>query len=352
MTDYKNNISPISLPRQALYSVRLNNLLLNKTMGYSFTLGNEELFRFRMLPGDLQVQSICPINLTLELGNTTAGLWLSDWPLVERIRAFIPEALLKKLPENLAISVIENAFEALWQQAEKGLGMKLSIQSMSAEADSSLYSLPFGFELQVMHLHTRETCFQATGLLVMEPKLYPHLQERLRFWPSATNEDWEQHQTPLRLAISHLMLSLQEINQLQIADLLLLEDTRFQQHGLIRLCLDSGYCCDTAFTDTHKTHLKIHTEWTPMSDNDDQQNIEHISHIPVQLSFDLGQKTLSFNEVRQLRPGYILELGMTLPEIVQIRSQHRQIGTGELVEVNGRIAVRILSLFNKKVSGS
>ena len=89
-----------------------------------------------------------------------------------------------------------------------------------------------------------------------------------------------------------------------------------------------------------------------MSDNEQKQSIELISQIPVQLSFDLGQKTLSFNEVRQLRPGYIIELGMTLPEVVQIRSQNRQIGTGELVEINGRIGVRILNLFNKKAKGS
>ncbi|WP_374212394.1 FliM/FliN family flagellar motor switch protein [Thiothrix subterranea] len=48
----------------------------------------------------------------------------------------------------------------------------------------------------------------------------------------------------------------------------------------------------------------------------------------------------------------MLELGKSLPEIIQIRSQHRLIGTGELVEINGRIAVRIINLFNKKAKSA
>jgi type III secretion system YscQ/HrcQ family protein len=131
-----------------------------------------------------------------------------------------------------------------------------------------------------------------------------------------------------------------------------MENTGFQQHGLVRLCLDSNYTCEAEFTSTDKTALTIKTGWNPMTDNEQKQNIEHISQIPVQLSFDLGQKTLSFNEVRQLRPGYILELGITLPEIIQIRSQNRLIGTGELVEVNGRVGVRIINLFSKKAKGN
>ena len=89
-----------------------------------------------------------------------------------------------------------------------------------------------------------------------------------------------------------------------------------------------------------------------MSDNEQKANINHIAHLPVQLSFDLGEKTMTFNEVRQLQPGYILELSGSLPEIVQIRSQNRLIGSGELVEINGRVGVRILKLFGKKAKGS
>lgn len=352
MANPNTRINQLQFPKQMVQAVRLNNLLLNKTAGYGFQLDEHRVFRFRMLQGDTSIQSTCPISLTLELGNTTAALWLSEWPLKDRIDQFLPHEMLKNIPENLAISVVESALSTLLRQAEQGLGLKLGIQSMSAGIQSPHYSMPLGFEMQIGVFADNSTEYQGFGLLMLDPQLYPHIQQRLGMWPSGYNADWEAHHTPLRIEISRCILSMQEINQLQPNDLILLEDTRFQHDGFVRLCLDSGYCCDATFTSTAKTALTITHGWTPMNNNEQTQNIEHISQIPVQLSFDLGQKTLSFNEVRQLSPGYILELGTSLPEIVQIRSQNRLIGSGELVEINGRIGVRILNLFNKKAKGN
>lgn len=340
--------TPIRLNSQTQHAVRLNNLLLNKTAGFSFQIKAGSTFRFRMLPGDVDLQSVCPINMTLELGNTTGALWLTEWPLEEHIHRFVPETVLQELPENLSISVIESALAPLFQQAETGLGFKVRVQSMSAAPSSPMYSMPLGFELQQLHPENGEILYTGKGLLLLDSQLYPHLQERLRHWPSDTNDAWENHYTPAWLEISNTVLSMKEINQLQPADLILLEHTRFHEESEIRLRLDSGYYCEATLESPDKPSLAINTEWIPMSDNESNQTIEHISQLPVKLSFDLGEKELTFNEVRQLRPGYILELGKSLPEIVQIRSQHRLIGTGELVEIDGRVGVRILELFNKK----
>ncbi len=352
MENRQSHPTPIKFPSQAPLSVRLTNILLNKTSSFSFPLGDKQLVRFRMQPGDINTQRICPISLTLELGNTTAGLWLSAWPLAEHIRQFVPDGLLGGLPENLAISIIESAMEPLLRQAEAGLGLKIGIQSTSAEPHSTLYSMPFGFDIQIVNQEDDSLQHESTGLLMLDPHLYMHVQERLRHWPSDTNPDWEEHYASVWLEISRTVLSMQEINQLQPSDLILLEDNRFEREDLLRLCIDSGYYCEATFNPMKRSTLTVNTEWMPMTDSEPKQLIEHISQIPVQLSFDLGEKTLSFNEIRQLRPGYILELGKSLPDIVQIRSQNRLIGTGELVEINGRVGVRIINLFNKKAKGS
>lgn len=345
-------VTPIKFPSQAPLSVRLNNILLNKTNSVSLALGEKHTISCRLQLANSDTQSTCPISLTLELGNTTAGLWLSDWPLTEQIRQFVPDGLLPQLPENLTISIIESALAPLLQQAEQALGLSIAIQATSAESHSPRYNLPLGFELQILDRESGNLQQTITVLLMLDPHLYPHLQERLRHWPSDTNPDWEEHVTPAWLEISRVVFTMQEINQLQPSDLILLEDTRFESESLLRLCLNSGHYCEATLNQAQPSTLTINTEWMPMSDNEQKQNIEHISQIPVQLSFDVGEKTLSFNEVRQLRPGSVLELGKSLPEIIQIRSQHRLIGTGELVEINGRVGVRILNLFNKKAKAS
>lgn len=345
-------LKPHKPPKIAVSFIRLNNLLLNKALGFSFQLDSERIIYIRLTPGDFQTQLQCPIGLTISLGNTTAGLWLSGWPQADRLEQLIPPAMLAKLPENLAISVVESIQAGLLQQAEKALRLNVSVQSLYAEPHTPLYTLPIGFELQEVSAESKQVLRVITGLLVVDPQLYPHLQERLRAWPSDDNQDWDEHITRVHFELARQQFSMQELNQLELADILLLPQTDFQDSGHIRVRLDSGEYCEASFNSTQKDTLTITTGWNSMSDNEQKANINHIAQLPVQLSFDLGEKTMTFNEVRQLKPGYILELSGALPEIVQIRSHNRLIGSGELVEINGRVGVRILKLFGKKTKGS
>ena len=331
-------------------AVRINNMLLNKSQAYSFTIDENRMFRVQLLPGEAQRQNIYSIGMTLGIGDSTAGLWLSDWPVLDDIRAFIPEGMLPRLPENLGLALTENALEPLLLNAESGLASKISLQSLSVEQNSRLHTLPLSFELLEADRSKPEGGNMRTiyGLLMMEERLYPLLQERLRFWPSDLNEDWEELETRLNFEIGQTELSMQEINALKPADVLMLDGNEFQVGQLVRLRLENNLYCDARLAADPEQILTITTGWNKMADNEPQTNIDQINKVPVQLTFDLGDKTLSFNEVKQLRPGYVLDLPASLPEVVQIKAQNRQIGSGELVEVDGRIGIRIISLFGKR----
>lgn len=330
--------------------MRINNLILNKSQTYTFSLDEDRMFRLRLLPGDAQRQEVYPINMTLGIGDSTAGLWLSDWPALENIREYIPEGMLSRLPENLGLALTENAMEPLIVAAEHGLASKISLQSLSAEQNSRLYTLPVSFELLEANRSKPEGSNTRiiNGLLMLEERMYPLLQERMRFWPSDLNEAWEALETKLHIELGQTSLSMQEVNMLAVSDVLLPDDNKFQAERILKLRLKTDLFC-TAYLDAEMgTTLTITTGWNKMSDNDAQNNIDQINKVPVQLTFDLGNKTLSFNEIKQLRPGYVLDLPGNLPEVVQIRAQNKQIGTGELVEVGGRIGVRIVSLFGTR----
>ncbi|MGB0846218.1 MAG: type III secretion system cytoplasmic ring protein SctQ [Thiolinea sp.] len=343
-------VAPFHPMHWAASAVRINNLLLNKSQTYSFNIDENRMFRLRLLPGETQRQVIYPIGITLGIGDSTAGLWLSDWPALENIREFIPEGMLARLPENLGLALTENAMEPLIASAENGLASKISLQSLSAEQNSRLYTLPVSFELLEANRAKPEGSNIRTvnGLLMLEERMYPLLQERMRFWPSDLNEDWENLETKLHIEIGQTELSIHEINTLAISDVLIPDNNDFQAEQLVRLRLTTElYCQAHLITDQNKI-LTITTGWNTMADNEPQNNIDQINKVPVQLSFDLGHKTLSFNEVKQLRPGYVLDLPANLPEVVQIKAQNKQIGSGELVEVDGRIGVRIISLFGNR----
>ncbi len=67
--------------------------------------------------------------------------------------------------------------------------------------------------------------------------------------------------------------------------------------------------------------------------------------IPVRLGFDLGARTMPLGEVRQLRPGETLILDSEIASApISLRANGKCIGHGELVEIDGRLGVRIIDL--------
>ncbi len=68
--------------------------------------------------------------------------------------------------------------------------------------------------------------------------------------------------------------------------------------------------------------------------------------LPVLLTFDVGRLDIPLGELRRLGTGSVLELGRSTTELVRISANGRQIGQGELVEVEGAAAVRIVRLFD------
>ena len=351
--DRRLQLRPYSPPTWTAPLMRINNLLLNKSHPISFELGDNRLFRLQLLPHQTQETPNLPIGITLGLGESTAALWLSEWPLLDHIRTFIPEGMLTRLPENLGIALAENALDPLINAIENSLASKVKIQSLSAEQNSRLYNLPISFELLEAQKdrpdmqHTRSI----RGLLMLEERLYPLLQERLRSWPSDLNEDWENLEAIAYLEIGNATVSVQEVNSFTESDIILLDNHHFPEEGILTLRFSNLLSCGAQLSTEPTRTLTITTGWNNMADNEPKQSINQINQIPVQLSFDLGQKTLSFNEVKQLRPGYVIDLTQGLPEVVQIRAQNKLIGTGELVDISGRIGVRILSLFGSRNKG-
>jgi len=67
--------------------------------------------------------------------------------------------------------------------------------------------------------------------------------------------------------------------------------------------------------------------------------------VPMRLSFDLGELTLTLAQLRALQPGQVLELGCPLAGAVRMRANGALIGDGELVDVDGQLGVAVRSLF-------
>ncbi len=75
----------------------------------------------------------------------------------------------------------------------------------------------------------------------------------------------------------------------------------------------------------------------------DTQTTELMAKSEVDVDIVVGQTSVSLSELGQLQPGVVLELDAAVGAPVEIRVQGKRLGSGELVDVDGRIGVRLLS---------
>ena len=78
--------------------------------------------------------------------------------------------------------------------------------------------------------------------------------------------------------------------------------------------------------------------------SDTNEGAELLNDIPLQIAVELGRLPVTAEQVVALRVGQLLDLGRTPGEPVELSVNGKIVARGELVEVEGHLGVRILSL--------
>lgn len=155
----------------------------------------------------------------------------------------------------------------------------------------------------------------------------------------------------LRAEIGRTSLPAEALARLAIHDVIRIEHAWVSQCGELWLGQDSfgvrARWEDTQLTITQAlgaTGLNMSTTDTPESASDAPILIDHI---PVQVTFDVGERSLTLAELKALQPGQALDLGRPLTSPVNIRANGALIGLGELIEIDGSLGVTITALAGK-----
>lgn len=94
--------------------------------------------------------------------------------------------------------------------------------------------------------------------------------------------------------------------------------------------------------------LTVIQPWTatmPASPDTSPAETAALDSVPVRLSFDLGEVSLTLAQLRALQPGQTVDLGHPLAGAVRIRANGALVGEGDLVEIDGQIGVSVRHLF-------
>lgn len=72
--------------------------------------------------------------------------------------------------------------------------------------------------------------------------------------------------------------------------------------------------------------------------------LDLVGDAPIELRVELARVALTLSELAEMRPGEVLVTGRPLGTEVVLRAGDRAVATGELVDVEGELGVRVLRL--------
>lgn len=333
-----SNHTKLLLPKISRPLMQWKNKLSTKRESIGFSLaGFETNFTTRIHATHFDNEAY-KLGLLVEIDGVPASIWLTSWPLTKRLEGYLAGKELDKLPVDLRAELLEAAFKPLLSVIMFQTNTKIRVLNFLNLKPSNVNTFSLGLifcDESIQH--------ESKLIILMHDKLLPVMEKLLAYWPDQENDFWYHKNTELWLQAGSLELSLQELNQLEASDILIAESSGSENQ--IHLRLGSG---DFFYANIHSNQLTLESGVQKMSDESHEEAIPSIDDIPVRLTFDLGDLILPFKKVQSLTQGSILDLNAPISQAVTIRSLNRVIGTGELVNLDGQMGVRIVKLFSQK----
>ncbi|MFY3197166.1 type III secretion system cytoplasmic ring protein SctQ [Achromobacter xylosoxidans] len=342
--------SPLPLPRLSGNEARARSLIARHGADLAVTLAplagsDAEPARWRLgfTPGAPDaVQRSATLSADLEWAGARLRLGLPAGAAQAWLAARWPDLDTGELPPALVSAAIETLLaEVVAALGETSPGGPLRVVARDAPAAA----LAHAWTLAARHPASGETIYAtlaADGLGLM---LLAGLIGRAA--PAANEIDADA--VPVRIAAC---LGWTELDAAQLRSLAP-RDTVFLDHCLVspegELWLGAGAQGlrvrrqDSSYLVTQGwTSLMTETPQSPQDADAGAQTPLDIDAIPVRLTFELGERLITLGELRQLQPGETFDLARPLAEgPVLVRANGALVGSGELVEIDGRIGVTL-----------
>ncbi|MDM5138982.1 type III secretion system cytoplasmic ring protein SctQ [Aeromonas bestiarum] len=228
----------------------------------------------------------------------------------------LQQAALFSLPESLRLALIERLGQPLGSLTCSAL----TRQQSGDKADEPALQL----------LLQREGANLALWLTEPVPllaKLPPRPRQQRLSLPLALSLRW-----------GEMHLTITEIASLAIGDVLLPPPHPLLGQQLL-VCVEGR---PFAYCQPHQQHLELTDMYT--SAPDEPLTPTELESLPIQVSFEVGSQTLDWHTLTSLQPGSLIDLGTPLDGEVRIISNGHPLGVGRLVDIQGRLGVRIETL--------
>lgn len=349
------------------------------TLAYRNLLSHERepaLFEWLGSTWRCSVMQRCPsrpglVSVEIDWGGARVVM-LADRAWLEQVaRDAVGDDVVSATPALVMQALLELAFGEASTKLEKATRKRVRIVGFTSEAPVLDGLEGFGWRMQSDAGDASDgsdacdSCDSCGELWVDSLGLgfLASAQRKLVLQPSDV-AGFDEMRVPVRFAVGWVDLTRRALADVALRDVIALDESWL--HDADRLTVRVGR--SSAFGCVLKgTTLEVINGWTrimeeslessspdddeiedlnDLQEQDDDESPEGVAldDIPVRLTFDLGERAVPLAELRAIAPGYTFDLGRDLRRAVTIRANGLSIGEGELVDIDGRIGVSILSL--------
>lgn len=154
---------------------------------------------------------------------------------------------------------------------------------------------------------------------------------------------------PLRLSVGETLLPYSRLESIREGDVILITEPLLDLGGSITLICGEGSAQPDLLIAARLDANRITVTASPVSRTPTDMSDSELSgdeplsldQLPIRLSFDVGTKTLTLAELQTLQPGTTFALDRPAKEYLTIRANGAVIGSGQLVEIDGRLGVSV-----------
>lgn len=352
----------------ALFKVFQGGGLLRITMA-----GQE--FALDLLPRPRPCQARLDMHLELGTGQGGISVWvgLEQDIVTDALAEFMTPEDGDSLPFEIRIALLEAVCEETLAGLSAVLGRPLGLAGLQeGPVDHAVGHPCLGFALtrlidgrRTLGLVRTSDSGQATQLFEILARAAESTHGRASRddaskLGSALESALDAIPATLRPVIGRTRISIAELRGLAVNDLLLMQDVYDEQarrfffgpkQALVARIQDRQATIITILTETD---MQTETGSEPSPLEDESQEMEtgasqdaatlDLDGLGVELAFELGRETMTFGELRQLAPGQVFQLKGPTSGPVTVAVNGRSVARGELVDIEGRVGVRILEL--------
>ena len=241
------------------------------------------------------------------------------------------------LPPALRAMAIEQSLKPLFEQVEALISGNLqldAVENRNSFKDAARHTdrrlLSFAIETAEGLSGAAQLIASHAGLEIIQPMFSSHYEPAFR-----VSQDFP---FKLHCLLGQTFLTWPELRRLSDGDVVLIEHHLLGTNQ-VGLQIGDDFWCTANLV---QGNLEIHKRgFDPVADNQPNTADANVANLPVKLVFELGRTDLTLGQLQSMAPGYVVKLGKDLSSPVNLIANGVRVARGQLVEVEGEMAVRV-----------